>query len=294
MGGLRCFRDQGLFHKKFSIYEKKEGKKVIIRDIVVILKEKQILMYGNDSFGGLPGRDIMTLSTGLFEATKLPYLQHRVVQHIRYTAAAAGALFRGRANLSKMCITRGQKVRLRHFQAALEPIYSNADVVDYTTQIQAKKKRAVKLQMTKIQRIDDYDSIEVRDFSKNRNLDKTSFFNLKSYFVAVCSNIPAQTTEFNLVKFLGKFGQINNIWIEEQNGFESRQALVLFLTEEDLNKAISRAHLLLFEQSVIFIERASDDLIEIAQKRFLLYEIEDSNEHYYWQNLQIKKRNKRQ
>ncbi|KAA6375105.1 MAG: Tryptophanase, partial [Streblomastix strix] len=53
MGGLLCFRDQGLFHKKFSIYEEKEGKKVIIRDIGVMLKEKQILMYGNDSYGGL-------------------------------------------------------------------------------------------------------------------------------------------------------------------------------------------------------------------------------------------------
>ncbi|KAA6373506.1 MAG: Tryptophanase [Streblomastix strix] len=85
MGSLLCFRDQGLFHKKFSIYEKKEGKKVIIRDIAVMLKEKQILMYGNNSYGGLPGRDIMALSTGLFEATKLPYLQHRVGQ-VEYLA----------------------------------------------------------------------------------------------------------------------------------------------------------------------------------------------------------------
>ncbi|KAA6320187.1 MAG: Tryptophanase, partial [Streblomastix strix] len=65
-------------------------------------------------------------------------------EHIRYTAAAAGALFRGRANLPKVCITRGQKLRLCHFQAALEPIFQNADVVDDTTQIYAKKKRVVK------------------------------------------------------------------------------------------------------------------------------------------------------
>ncbi|KAA6324581.1 MAG: Tryptophanase, partial [Streblomastix strix] len=60
-------------------------------------------------------------------------------EHIRYTAAAAGALFRDRANLPKVRITRGQKLRLRHFQAALEPIYPDVDVVDDTTQIQAKK-----------------------------------------------------------------------------------------------------------------------------------------------------------
>ena len=89
IGGLFCFRNQGLFHQQFS----KPG-----RDVGITVKEKQILNYGNDrllwfccfamiihSYGGLSGRDIMAMSAGLYQVVKLEYLKRRVHQ-VRYLA----------------------------------------------------------------------------------------------------------------------------------------------------------------------------------------------------------------
>ncbi|MFW9880452.1 MAG: tryptophanase, partial [Candidatus Thorarchaeota archaeon] len=72
MGGGFFFRDKGLFHKKFSINQ----------DIGIKLKEKQILTFGNDSYGGMSGRDIMALAAGLYEVVKEPYLNERKT-HVR-------------------------------------------------------------------------------------------------------------------------------------------------------------------------------------------------------------------
>ncbi|MBA7540473.1 Tryptophanase 2 [subsurface metagenome] len=70
IGGGLFFRDQGVFYKKFST----NG------NIGSILKEKQILTFGNDSYGGLSGRDIMALTVGLYEIIKEPYLAERIRQ----------------------------------------------------------------------------------------------------------------------------------------------------------------------------------------------------------------------
>ncbi|MHA2332903.1 MAG: tryptophanase [Candidatus Hodarchaeales archaeon] len=70
MGGGLFFKDRGVFHERFSV----NG------DIGVRLKEKQILTFGNDSYGGLSGRDIMALATGLYEVVKEPYLRERIGQ----------------------------------------------------------------------------------------------------------------------------------------------------------------------------------------------------------------------
>ena len=104
MGGALCFRDRGLFAQKYEA-------------IGLRLKERQILFYGNDSYGGskspvtLPrtsqvgslsrverergvgrsreltnlvtpvsGRDLMTAVIGLYEVTKEPYLRNRINQ----------------------------------------------------------------------------------------------------------------------------------------------------------------------------------------------------------------------
>ena len=72
MGGGFFFRDKGLFHEKFSINQ----------DIGIRLKERQILTFGNDSYGGLSGRDIMALVAGLYEVVKEPYLNERKT-HVR-------------------------------------------------------------------------------------------------------------------------------------------------------------------------------------------------------------------
>ena len=76
MGGGLFFRDKGLFWKKYSI----DGV-----DIGVRLKEKQILTFGNDSYGGMSGRDIMALAMGLYEVVKEKYLDDRIHQ-VRYMA----------------------------------------------------------------------------------------------------------------------------------------------------------------------------------------------------------------
>lgn len=67
IGGALCFRDRGLFTQQY------EG-------VGHRLKEKQILAYGNDSYGGMSGRDVMTAATGLHEAIKEPYLRSRITQ----------------------------------------------------------------------------------------------------------------------------------------------------------------------------------------------------------------------
>ena len=75
MGGGLFFRDRGVFHRKYSTGG----------DIGVRLKEKQILTFGNDSYGGVSGRDIMTLVVGLREVVKDAYLNERLGQ-TRYLA----------------------------------------------------------------------------------------------------------------------------------------------------------------------------------------------------------------
>ncbi len=77
MGGMLAFRDKGRFWKKFSDFDA-EGN--LIADIGVKLKVKQISCYGNDSYGGMSGRDIMALAAGLYEECNFNYQESRVKQ----------------------------------------------------------------------------------------------------------------------------------------------------------------------------------------------------------------------
>jgi tryptophanase len=72
MGGALCYRDQGRFVATF-------GQEVAIR-----LKERQIMCFGNDSYGGMSGRDIMAAAVGLYEVTKETYLAERIGQVRRF------------------------------------------------------------------------------------------------------------------------------------------------------------------------------------------------------------------
>lgn len=77
MGGILAFRDRGLFWKKFSDFNEDGSVKT---DIGILIKVKQISSYGNDSYGGMSGRDIMALATGLYECCNFNYLDERVKQ----------------------------------------------------------------------------------------------------------------------------------------------------------------------------------------------------------------------
>lgn len=77
MGGVLAFRDKGYFWKKFSDFNADGSVKT---DIGILLKVKQISSYGNDSYGGMSGRDIMALACGLYECGKFSYLDERVQQ----------------------------------------------------------------------------------------------------------------------------------------------------------------------------------------------------------------------
>ena len=77
MGGMLAFRDKGRFWRKFSDFDA-EGN--LIADIGVKLKVKQISCYGNDSYGGMSGRDIMALTAGLYEECNFNYQEARVQQ----------------------------------------------------------------------------------------------------------------------------------------------------------------------------------------------------------------------
>jgi len=77
MGGVLAFRDKGLFWKKFSDFNEDGSVKT---DVGILLKVKQISSYGNDSYGGMSGRDIMALAAGLYECCKVDYLKARTEQ----------------------------------------------------------------------------------------------------------------------------------------------------------------------------------------------------------------------
>ncbi len=77
MGGMLAFRDRGRFWRKFSTFHA-DGS--VETDIGVLLKVKQISCYGNDSYGGMSGRDIMALAAGLYEECSFPYQEARVQQ----------------------------------------------------------------------------------------------------------------------------------------------------------------------------------------------------------------------
>ncbi len=77
MGGMLAFRDKGLFWKNYSDFDENGN---VVTDVGVSLKVKQISCYGNDSYGGMSGRDIMALAVGLYESRDFNYLNERVAQ----------------------------------------------------------------------------------------------------------------------------------------------------------------------------------------------------------------------
>jgi len=77
MGGMLAFRDRGRFWRKFSDFNP-DG--TVKTDVGVLLKVKQISCYGNDSYGGMSGRDIMALAAGLYEECDFNYQENRVKQ----------------------------------------------------------------------------------------------------------------------------------------------------------------------------------------------------------------------
>ena len=77
MGGMLAFRDKGRFWRKFSDFDENGN---VVNDIGVRLKVKQISCYGNDSYGGMSGRDIMALAAGLYEECNFNYQEARVQQ----------------------------------------------------------------------------------------------------------------------------------------------------------------------------------------------------------------------
>lgn len=77
MGGVLAFRDKGYFWKNFSDFDVNGN---VTTDVGILLKVKQISSYGNDSYGGMSGRDIMALACGLYECGRFEYLKERVDQ----------------------------------------------------------------------------------------------------------------------------------------------------------------------------------------------------------------------
>lgn len=77
MGGILAFRDKGYFWKNFSAFNVDGSVKT---DVGIQLKVKQISSYGNDSYGGMSGRDIMALAAGLYECLNVDYLAARIGQ----------------------------------------------------------------------------------------------------------------------------------------------------------------------------------------------------------------------
>lgn len=77
MGGVCAFRDKGYFWRNFSDFDANGN---VTFDVGIKLKVKQISGFGNDSYGGMSGRDIMALACGLYESGRFEYLSERVGQ----------------------------------------------------------------------------------------------------------------------------------------------------------------------------------------------------------------------
>ncbi|KAL4724627.1 hypothetical protein ACLX1H_008069 [Fusarium chlamydosporum] len=71
IGGVLCLRDGGMLTTKHA-------------DIGIRIREEQITRYGNDSYGGMSGRDIMAATVGLYEGTNEDYLISRLDQVKRF------------------------------------------------------------------------------------------------------------------------------------------------------------------------------------------------------------------
>eukprot|EP01107_Rhizomastix_libera_P004080 TRINITY_DN17105_c0_g1_i1.p1 TRINITY_DN17105_c0_g1~~TRINITY_DN17105_c0_g1_i1.p1 ORF type:complete len:518 (+),score=153.82 TRINITY_DN17105_c0_g1_i1:128-1555(+) len=69
IGGLICFRDKGLFHSKYTTAK---------NDIGVVMKELQILNFGNDSYGGISGRDLLALAVGIIQSAEYGTSQRQI------------------------------------------------------------------------------------------------------------------------------------------------------------------------------------------------------------------------
>lgn len=89
IGGVLCFKDKSLFASRYE-------------EIGLSIKQRQLISYGNDAYGGskllssinpqylivlqntdsylVSGRDLMAATAGLYENTKLSFLQHRIGQ----------------------------------------------------------------------------------------------------------------------------------------------------------------------------------------------------------------------
>jgi len=79
-GAFVCFRDEGMYHKKFS----RPG-----HDIGVMMKETQILNYGNDSYGALSGHDLLAMAMGIEGL-----LDELTLRHIRQQSALFADMLR--------------------------------------------------------------------------------------------------------------------------------------------------------------------------------------------------------
>jgi len=67
MGGVMCSKHEGLFDKRYP-------------KIGDIMKKHQIINYGNDSYGGMSGRDIAAITVGLYQVIKESHIYSRINQ----------------------------------------------------------------------------------------------------------------------------------------------------------------------------------------------------------------------
>lgn len=71
IGGVLCLRDGGMLATQHD-------------EIGIKIREEQIIRYGNDSYGGMSGRDLMAATVGLYEGTSENYLLSRLDQVKRF------------------------------------------------------------------------------------------------------------------------------------------------------------------------------------------------------------------
>lgn len=98
IGGVLMFKDSGLFDRLYGISR--------TESIGNLIKERQILYFGNDSYGGLSGREIMCCAVGIQQVVDENYLNNRLSQ----TASLANQLIEN--NIPVVLPTGGHAVYL--------------------------------------------------------------------------------------------------------------------------------------------------------------------------------------
>ncbi|KAA6372384.1 MAG: hypothetical protein EZS28_032089 [Streblomastix strix] len=129
---------------------------------------------------------------------------------------------------------------MANIPASVRPYFTIYQIGDSVTVLSLKRCTEPSIATLTQKKNDRKLRITEKKFFNKRNLDLINMSETFGENCIICSEIPAKTSFGELQTFAAQFGEIRKLWLEEPNGKETRQALVFFTTEQDLEKATSK------------------------------------------------------